>query len=37
MIFFALNRLGLETAVYFGSWSEFVFRAPDVLKVIKDD
>lgn len=37
MLFFALHRLGVETAVYFGSWPEFVIRAPDVLKVIRED
>lgn len=34
VLWFALRKLGFQAAVYFGSWPEFVIRAPDVLKVL---
>ncbi|KAI1720996.1 rhodanese-like domain-containing protein [Ditylenchus destructor] len=34
MIWFALHRLHYQAAVYFGSWAEWIIRAPDYLKVI---
>uniref|UniRef100_A0A915D185 Rhodanese domain-containing protein n=1 Tax=Ditylenchus dipsaci TaxID=166011 RepID=A0A915D185_9BILA len=34
MVWFGLHRLGYRAAVYFGSWPEWIIRAPDYLKVI---
>ncbi|CAD5231759.1 unnamed protein product [Bursaphelenchus xylophilus] len=36
MVWFALERLRFNASIYFGSWPEFVIRAPDFLKVLPD-
>uniref|UniRef100_A0AC34RKI4 Rhodanese domain-containing protein n=1 Tax=Panagrolaimus sp. JU765 TaxID=591449 RepID=A0AC34RKI4_9BILA len=36
MIWLALHRLKFNATVYFGSWPEWVIRAPDYLKVIPE-
>ncbi|KAH7701986.1 Rhodanese-like domain containing protein [Aphelenchoides avenae] len=37
VVWFALRRLQYATSIYFGSWPEFLIRAPDYLKVIQED
>ncbi|CAD5224769.1 unnamed protein product [Bursaphelenchus okinawaensis] len=36
MVWFALERLRYQASIYFGSWPEFVIRAPDILKILPD-
>uniref|UniRef100_A0A0N4U0Y2 Sulfurtransferase n=1 Tax=Dracunculus medinensis TaxID=318479 RepID=A0A0N4U0Y2_DRAME len=36
MIFYALQKCDYDCAIYFGSWSEWLIRAPDFLKVVPE-
>lgn len=36
MIWFALQKAGYSAAIYFGSWPEWLIKAPDYLKIISD-
>ncbi|KAE9556736.1 hypothetical protein FO519_000142 [Halicephalobus sp. NKZ332] len=36
MVWFGLHRLQFDVTVYFGSWPEWVIRAPDYLKVVPE-